>query len=311
MSDDPIATTDHASRRRKALRRGYWIVALAPPISAVLESIIDSSSYVWSLEYSLSYIVGTVLSAIRGAVMGALLVQILVWWQWRPGAATQWKTGLSLLAVFQCSGLVVDTFRNSWAWEPNIFWQQTLLTFLMSVANAAVHYLVLAAIAGFVWFHFIDQDAVSDADVVRGQVPRRAPWTIRGMFLATLVAAVTLACLQWNREIYSTLGAMGYPTSDVPFAVWLLTASLVNVLAAIAAADQYTSGALWRAGAILAVAIFASLTGWYVWMLYVPDSQWMHDPRFWIRAAADAMLMFLIHLFAFRQWHRCGYQLWR
>ncbi len=309
--------------RRRQLRVSFWALAIVPALSSMVLLIAYQLLYFRAPGWSAPYLLYLLIYQVDDALKSVFLMQILVWWQWKSHAARRWPIGLSLLAVDTIGTLLASRFSDAFQTSQTGFWQMTAVMAVMGWATIAAHYVVLAAAGSFIRFQFSDRSkevpaeldehakmtaaAAADMDLVK-----REPWSIRGMFIATLVAAVTLACLQWSRSVYATQGdSSWYPTSDAGYVAWIITAALGNVLCLLAAAGHKVGASRWLSITLVVIAAISFISGHLAWTYFLADNEWLIQTSDVVHSTVNAAFMYGMNLWAFRRWSKCGYTLGR
>ncbi|MCG8650723.1 MAG: hypothetical protein MI861_12875, partial [Pirellulales bacterium] len=180
---------------------------------------------------------------------------------------------------------------------------------VMSLANDAAHFLLLAAAGSFVCFQFRD---LTIPDNEAHDVTTRPVWSIRGMFGATLVSAVILATLMWLRQLYSrTEAADFYPETDVGYIAWIVSNLLCSVTVLLAAAARCAGASVLLVGWWIITAVAIAVSGTLIWQLFLPSELSDSPSPYLVETLSGVAWMYLLHGQAFRFWNWNGYSLVR
>lgn len=238
---------------------------------------------------------------IQDALIWLGSIHLVLWSQWRwPTRPSTRKLvllalGMSVISVLLRHPPVSAAYRSDFL----------LFTWLQYVIFFVWYVLLIRSAATCIRFQFVTRDAVSsDPAAARS-------WSLRGLFLATLLVAITIVVKRWMHALQDDFSQ---PFSGGQFAwVEMLTQSysLLSTLALVYAAAMIFVGRGVVVPAILIavtvlLAIAVSVSNILLLPASVVQTDWTRILPFWaLRVAA----VICLHLIAFRVWRWAGYSL--
>ena len=308
VASDLIQTDELDRQRRRKFRRSIAWLAFFPAISyglmrlLVLERLWQpGATFSDYLRYALSY-------EMRDGLVTSMMMHFLLWCLWKEQAERSRRGAILLFIAFMVGGLLRAAVVHALSFSGYGLERQLLMSLGFGACFFVCHYVFLSSAETLYRFRLVDMQRRPDSTQ-----HHNGSWSIRGMFLTTLFAAVVLLFLKWQRQnVAQSNQDQWYPTSDFAYVAWMLAAAAGNLLALFAAAERVTKSTWIAPIGMLFAGVAAFEVGWHVWVYFVP-TRYPDDFHFKRSAMAitNILWMFVFHLMAFRIWRRMQYQLTR
>lgn len=255
-------------------------------------SLLDDAASMW-ISYFLSLVHGTMIW-IGG-------IHLVLWSQWRY--PTRPSIGKFVVLAFLLSWLSI-ILQYPPILAPS-FPGSLLLVWLRYMIFIPWYVLLVRTASTWIHFQLVSPDAGAES------FASERNWSLRGLFLATLLVAITFAIKRWTSSLQ---GESMTPLSGMEW-VWYQVMNfgyvLLNTTVLVYAAAAITVGRkLPLAGNLIALALLLYLALTVLTLLLVPASRAQGD---WIVTVIAYVLHSVVivglHLLAFRLWRWAGYSL--
>jgi len=253
---------------------------------------------------------------LASAFQTTIALQLAVWWHWRwPNKSSRWEL-LGLNLIFTCFGLAVLVPQYQPLVSNHSIATLTAISFLFLFIEVPIFMLFMHIPTQLFQFHLIDQNSCDSTDPGNAVRPKQTNWSLKGLFAATLLAAVMFALYQAMRRYFASISdpttSVFYPSND--FVMLLHHAFEVSIaLTVFWAAAWATRNQGRRIGVIVLFLVVAIQTIGDVAFAIV----WYgHDPMYYeswkVTFAENAfsnVACYQLSRWFFKRWSKAGYVL--